>query len=84
MDAFSETFAVLGQDFQGPIPPTLTFLSSSTANLDTLCTDITIRDDANYEGIHSFMAEIGALSEPQILTNTTNVATVSIQDNGTY
>ena len=72
----------LGEDFQGPTPATLTFLASSTTNLDTQCTDISIRNDANYEGTHSFVAEIGAVTEPSVLTNSTNTATVSIQDDG--
>ena len=72
----------MGEDFQGPTPPTLTFVSSSTTNLDTLCTNITIIDDANYEGNHTFVVEIGAIAEPSILTNTTNNVTVLIQDNG--
>ena len=77
-----ELSTVLGEDFQGPTPSIITFPSSSTTNLAAHCTDISIINDANYEGTHSFVAEIGAVTEPSVLTNTTNTATVSIQDDG--
>ena len=76
-----EMCTVLGEDFLGPTPSSVTFQSSSTSNLDTQCTQFSIIDDGNYEGVHSFSAGIGALAEPHISINN-NSAQISIQDDG--
>ena len=73
-------YAVRGEDYLGPSPSILTFQSSTTSDLDTLCTTVTILDDDNYEGAHFFIAQISALNEAHITLG--NDAVIDIIDNG--
>ena len=72
---------MFGEDYGEPVPSTLIFLSSTTVNMDTLCTEVAIVNDANYEGVHTFQAEIlDSLLDQHISIG--SPTTISIIDDG--
>ena len=73
----------LGTDFSLPTPAQVTFLDANNpASGSVQCLPVTIIDDDDYEGDHSFMVAFGALSvSPTLATTTGPSAQVTIQDN---
>ena len=62
-----------------PLITTVEFLASDNVSNGTIsCINVTIVNDADYEGYHSFMMMIGALSPPALLD--AGSAAIIIQD----
>ena len=72
--------SVNGQDFTSPAMPTVVF-NTGADNGDTVCTSITIIDDDDFEGDHSFTADIDAITPSTIdIMLSTTAAEIVIQD----
>ena len=72
--------SVNGQDFTSPAMPTVVF-NTGADNGDTVCTSITIIDDNDFEGDHSFTANIDSISPSTIdIVLSTTAAEIVIED----
>ena len=70
-----------GQDYNVPTPPTVTF-TTGAMNGAIECLNITLIDDDNYEGNHSFTAEIDSIVPATLDIDISNSsATILILDN---
>ena len=67
------------EDFTVPNPFEVTFPSMTTSTGDTACASISIIDDDNLEGMHSFGISVVSTTPP-VSTDTT-LRNVFIQDN---
>ena len=82
MSIILSTVSVLGEDFlvPDPLPSILTFTAGSVDD-NSQCVAITIIDDDNVEGEHTFTVSLQNPSSNGVI-GTQSTATVTITDNG--
>ena len=70
---------VAGMDYTTPADPTVTF-AAGDGDGDSQCLSVTILNDDDFEGDHSFTVQIMSIEPPSVDIDTTAMGSAVIQD----